>query len=223
MNDTRNGARIHDRRGSAPDRASTALLLIDVINDLEFPGGEALLKHAAPAAENIARLKIRARAAGIPTIYVNDNFGKWRSDFRRLVSYCLRDTCRGAAIVRRLAPDEQDYFVLKPKHSGFYASALHILLEQLETRHLILTGFATDNCVLFTANDAYLRDYRLAIPADCVAAESYSAHQRALEQMEQVLKADLTPSGHIDLSANKLNNVNMLREQYQKQEMYDQT
>jgi len=175
-----------------------------VINDLEFPGGEALLRYAEPAASKIARLKARARAAGIPTIYVNDNFGRWRSDFRRLVSHCLVDKCRGAAIVTQLAPDEQDYFVLKPKHSGFYASALNILLEQLGVRHLILSGF--------TANDAYLRDYRLSIPADCVAAESVQAHARALEQMEQVLKADLTRSDNMDLAGHGSNNAKFLKD-----------
>jgi nicotinamidase-related amidase len=210
-----------DLHGSAPERSSTALLLIDVINDLEFPGGEALFRHAERAAPKIAQLKARARAAGIPAIYVNDNFGKWRSDFRRLVAHCVDQNCRGSAVVAQLIPDEQDYFVLKPKHSGFYASALNILLKHLGVRHLILTGFATDNCVLFTANDAYLRDYRLSIPSDCVAAESTKAHARALEQMEQVLKADLTRSDHMDVGASEAKNVK--RNLDQKQEMHDET
>ena len=80
-----------DLHGNAPDRSPVALLLIDVINDLEFEGGEKLLRHALPAARQIAAIKQRCVDAGIPAIYVNDNFGKWRSDFKKLVSHCLDD------------------------------------------------------------------------------------------------------------------------------------
>lgn len=78
-----------DLHGNAPDRSEIALVLIDVINDLEFEGGEKLFRSAVPVAKNIARLKERAHRAGVPVIYVNDNFGRWRSDFKRIVTHCL--------------------------------------------------------------------------------------------------------------------------------------
>ncbi|HKP37025.1 MAG TPA: isochorismatase family cysteine hydrolase [Pyrinomonadaceae bacterium] len=188
-----------DLHGNAPDNAPIALLLIDVINDLEFEGGEALLQHALPAAQKIAALRDRCHRAGIPTIYVNDNFGKWRSDFKNIIEHCLNDKTRGEKIVELLKPREDDYFVLKPKHSGFFSTTLDLLLEHLGARTLILTGWATDICILFTASDAYIRDYRLMIPADCVASEDAKENERQLEFMERVLKADISASELLEL------------------------
>jgi nicotinamidase-related amidase len=180
--------------GNTPDKADIALLLIDVINDLDFAEADELLKHALPMAERLRELKKRARTAGIPAIYVNDNFGRWRSDFRSLVDHCSRPGAKGRPLVELLAPDEDDYFVLKPKHSGFFSTVLDVLLTYLEAETLIVTGIATNICVLFTANDAYLRDYQLCVPSDCVAANTTEASDVALKQLREILKADTTPS-----------------------------
>ena len=188
-----------DLHGSAPDKSGAALLLIDVINDFEFEEGEELLRLALPVARNITELKKRAKAAGIPSVYVNDNFGKWQSDFKKIVSHC-RNT-RGQALVEMLAPDEDDYFVLKPKHSGFYSTTLHLLLTHLTAKNLILTGIAGNNCVLFTANDAYMRDYKIFVPSDCVVSNTEEENAHALKQMEIVLKADTTLGKELDLGA----------------------
>ncbi|HJU91547.1 MAG TPA: isochorismatase family cysteine hydrolase, partial [Pyrinomonadaceae bacterium] len=179
-----------DLHGSAPDKSKAALLLIDVINDFDFPDGEELLRLAMPVGENIAALKKRAKSAGIPSVYVNDNFGKWQSDFKKIVAHC--SNARGKDFVEMLPPDEEDYFVLKPKHSGFYSTTLHLLLTHLHAENLILTGIAGNNCVLFTANDAYMRDYKIFIPSDCVVSNTEQENRHALKQMETVLKADIT-------------------------------
>ena len=134
------------------------LPLIDVINDLDFPEGDQLLTHALPAAKKIRALKRRARTARVPVIYVNDNFGRWRSNFAAQVAHCLNENCRGLPIAQLLKPDESDYFVLKAKHSGSYCTALELLLSYLGVTSVIIAGFAGNNCVLFTANDAFLRD-----------------------------------------------------------------
>lgn len=147
------------------------------------------------------RLKQRAREAKVPIIYVNDNFGRWRSDFKKIVDRCLHGDVRGRPIAELLVPDEDDYFVLKPKHSGFFSTTLDLLLEYLGVRTLVVAGFAGNNCVLFTANDAYMRDYRLIIPADCIASNTPADNENALQQMQQVLKADIRPSTEIDLAA----------------------
>jgi nicotinamidase-related amidase len=190
-----------DLHGSAPDSARVALLLIDVINDLEFKDGGKLLRLALPTARKIAAFKRRCHATNIPAIYVNDNFGKWRSDFKKLVSHCLNDKTRGKEIVELLKPDPDDYFVLKPKHSGFFSTTLDLLLQHLGVETVIIAGFTADICVLFTANDAYMRDYRLVIPSDCVASLDQADNQRALKFMERVLKADIRESKEIDLQA----------------------
>lgn len=191
-------AKNSDLHGNAPDNASVALLLIDVINDMEFEGGDVLLPHALQAARKIAALKERCRSAGIPAIYVNDNFGKWRSDFKKLISHCLEDKTRGQEIVKLLKPGKDDYFVLKPKHSGFFSTTLDLLLEHLGARTLILVGWATDICILFTAGDAFMRDYHLIIPEDCVASEDAKENQRVLKLMERVQEADIRQSEQVE-------------------------
>jgi nicotinamidase-related amidase len=192
-------ARNRDLHGSVPDQAPAALLLIDVINDLEFESGDALLAQALPMAKRLAALAKRARRAQLPVIYVNDNFGKWRSDFSKLLDHCLHDGVRGQALAELLRPDTDDYFVLKPKHSGFFATTLDALLRYLGVTTVVLTGLTADNCVLFTASDAFLRDYELVVPPDCVASEKSEHTRRALEHMQRVLKARLTPSTDLDV------------------------
>jgi nicotinamidase-related amidase len=188
-----------DLHGNVPDKAEVALLLIDVINDLEFEDGRKLLKYALPMAEKIADLKKRCKRAEIPVIYVNDNFGKWQSDFNKILKHCLDSDVCGKPIAELLKPEEDDYFVLKPKHSGFFSTTLDTLLEYLQAKTLILTGLAANICVLFTANDAYMRDFNLVIPKDCVASNTAEDNEHALKLMEQVLKADITPSTELDI------------------------
>jgi nicotinamidase-related amidase len=187
--------------GNAPDKATAALLLIDVINDLEFPEGDQMLPFALAMAKNLVELKLRAKAANIPAIYVNDNFGRWQSNFNNQVEHCLADDVRGQSLVELLRPEHDDYFVLKPKHSGFYSTSLDILLDYLQVRTVIITGIAGNICVLFTANDAYLRDLRIFVPADCVASNTKEDNDIALAQMAKILKADIRPAAAIDLRA----------------------
>ncbi len=192
-----------DLHGNAPDKSDVALLLIDVINDLEFPEGDQLLRHALPMARQIADLKRRAKGEGVPVVYVNDNFGRWRSDFSAQVGHCLGDGVRGKPVVELLRPDEDDYFVLKPKHSGFFSTTLDTLLEYLGAKAVVLTGMAANICVLFTANDAYMRDLHLAVPSDCVASNTEEENRYALDQMRKVLKADTRPSTELSFDTLK--------------------
>jgi nicotinamidase-related amidase len=189
-----------DLHGSVPEDCAVALLLIDVINDLDFEGSEALVAQSEPMAKRIRELKRRAKAAGVPAIYVNDNFGRWQSDFRRVVEHCLEDGVPGEAMARILAPEDDDYFVLKPKHSAFYETTLDVLLQYLGAKTLILTGVAGNICILFSANDAYMRDFNVIVPADCVASNTEEENQHALEQMQKVLKADIPASTEIDFA-----------------------
>lgn len=161
-------------------------------------------------ARRLAELKARCTAAGIPSIYANDNFGRWRSDFPRLVASCLQPDVRGHELVERLKPDEDDYFILKPRHSAFFQTNLDILLKYLGVHTLIVTGVAGDMCVLFTANDAYIRDFRVIVPADCMASEDEANNRQVSALMQRVLKADTSPSAAIDLHRLSTNATNAL-------------
>ena len=188
-----------DLHGFVPDKSHVVLLLIDVINDLEFPEAEKMIDDAVEMAEHIAELKQRAGKLNIPAIYVNDNFARWQSDFNSVIEHCLYDSVRGEPLAKLLQPGENDYFILKPKHSGFFSTSLEILLQYLEAKTLILTGIAGNICVLFTANDAYMRDFQLFVPSDCICSNTPEENKFALEQMEKILKVDITPSSKLDL------------------------
>lgn len=174
-----------------------ALLLIDVINDLEFPEADQMVDNAVQMARNLLQLKKRAKRAGVPAIYVNDNFGRWKSDFRATIQHCLRKGVRGREVARILTPEKEDYFVLKPKHSGFFSTTLETLLRYLGPSTLILTGIAGNFCVLFTANDAYMRDFNLIVPSDCTVSNTPKENETALGLMRKFLKAKTPPSAEI--------------------------
>jgi nicotinamidase-related amidase len=180
--------------------ARTALVLIDVINHFEFPGGDQLLAHAEPTVKPLLALRRAAHAARAPVIYANDNFGDWHSDSNRILRRCRRRGCPGARFTRSLAPLGRDYFVLKPANSAFYSTTLETMLRALKVRALILAGLSAENCVLFTAHDAYLRGFRLHVPEDCVASEKSADARKALEQMQHTLKANIAPSHSLHFS-----------------------
>lgn len=176
----------------APSR--TVLLLVDFVNPLTFPGAERLAPSALAAARRTAALRRRLTGEGVRTVYANDNYGLWSADFRALWRACAARQDAAGRIARVLRPRSDDFAVLKPRHSAFYATPLEILLKQLACKRLIVTGIAADNCVLFSAMDAYLRGYSLWVPVDCVAAESADARDRALDQVQRVLKARIAPT-----------------------------
>jgi nicotinamidase-related amidase len=187
--------------GSKPRRSRVALLLVDVINAMDFPEGKALARLAAPAAKRIAALKERAKAAGVPVIYANDNYGQWHSDFRATLESAIAPDMPGREISLMLAPEADDYFVLKPKHSAFYGSPLEILLSELGSERVVLAGFAGDICVQFTAQDAFLRDIEIVVPSDCTASETVAANREALAYMREALRVTVVPSAKIDFRA----------------------
>lgn len=186
-----------DLHGSVPDQHHVALLLIDVINPLDFLEGEQLLQRARPMIRPIERLRERAREAGVPVVFVNDNFGRWQSNLQRLIEHCSSEDCLGSELARALAPSHEDYFVLKPKNSGFYGTTLELLLAHLEAKRVIVTGLAADNCVLFTAVDAYMRGYEVVVASDCVASVEREHTEQALQHMQRVLKADVKVADEI--------------------------
>jgi nicotinamidase-related amidase len=182
-------------------RGRTALLIIDMINDMDFASGPEMLGHAHQAADRILALRAEADRLGVPVVYVNDNYGQWHSERSRLVEHCMRQEAPGRELVARLAPREHDYFVIKPMHSGFYATNLPVLLPKLGASRVVLTGIAADICVLFTAADAHMRDYDIWTPRDCVAAVAAERTGWALDIMRQAMSAEVRPTNELGLEA----------------------
>jgi nicotinamidase-related amidase len=194
------------RQGTAdpqqpPAPGHAALLIIDMVNDMAFEGADAMAPAAIAAAQAVARLRAEADALGVPVVYVNDNYGLWHSERSKIVDHCRRRSEAGRRLVEAVGPRESDYFVVKPQVSGFYATNLPVLLPKLGVQRLALTGVAADICVLFTAADAHMRDYRLWAPADAVASCREEHRDWALQIMAKSMAADIRPTTELRLGA----------------------
>jgi nicotinamidase-related amidase len=177
----------------------TALLIVDMISVWDFVDAERLAPGAIAIAPRIAALKRRCARAGVPAIFVNDNRDRWRSEFRELATQASGASDTGASIARQLVPGDDDYAVLKPKHSAFFATPLDLLLRHLRATRLLVTGVATDLCILMSAAEARMRDYEAIVPRDCVAALSPARHARALRMLEETHQVKTTLSARIRL------------------------
>ena len=180
-----------------PSPVPVALLIIDVLTTFDFPDGDAILKGALQLRDSLVKLKVRVREAGIPVLYVNDNFGDWRSEKEVLMGRCME--AKGGDFVRPLLPDSEDYFVLKPMHSAFYMTPLEVLLQHLQVETLILTGMTSNSCLTVTAHDANMRGFEIYIPEDCSCARNAKEHIQALTQLEAMAAADVRPSSLLKL------------------------
>ena len=175
-------------------KSSKALILVDFINPMDWREAKDLAPFALDAARATAVVKAGARRAGVPVIYANDNFGRWRSDFPTLARKLATGSGPGAVMAKLLRPSRGDLTILKPMHSAFYGTPLEILLQQMGVREIVLAGLAADICVQITATDAFLRGFKVRVPADCVASETEIAKTAALEHMARVLKCDVRPA-----------------------------
>jgi len=175
----------------------TALLIVDMINDFDFEGGVDLLRNTQRIVAPLKALRARMAAMGCPVVFCNDNFGQWRSDFRQVVKHCCASDARGHAICRAMRPARDDYFVLKPRHSAFYATPLEALLDDVKAGSLVVTGIAGDGCVLSTASDAHIRKHEVMVPRDCMASISGERNDNAIAYLGESLRLDTRPSTDI--------------------------
>nr|WP_099158929.1 isochorismatase family cysteine hydrolase [Virgibacillus ndiopensis] len=169
----------------------TAVLFIDLINDFNFERSEKLLHHTKEILPHLQRLKAFAKKNNLPIIYVNDHYDLWQSDFKKIIDHCTNEYSH--EVINAIKPDDDDYFFIKPKHSAFFQTPLQSLLTQLKKTHLILTGIAGDICILFSAKDAYMYEYSLHIPENCMASNEKQGNAYALYLMRSVMNANTQP------------------------------
>ncbi len=176
------------------------MLIVDMITDFDFEGGKKLFKNTRPIAARIRELRKRARKAKVPVVYVNDGFGRWAESTTVFVEDVKARSAEAKEIVPEIAPSAGDYLILKPQRSGFYGTSLGNLLLSFGVNRIIVTGVATDICILFTAHDAHMRGFNVAVPSDCTAAETDKFHQDALRLMKRVAEVDTGPSNTISFT-----------------------
>ncbi|CAN5675608.1 cysteine hydrolase [soil metagenome] len=192
---------------SSPRDSDIALLIVDMINDFEFEGGKKLFKNTCSIVEGVRDLKFRARRANVPVIYVNDGLNRWSEDRDMFLETVLAGSAKAKEVVSEIRPMAGDYMIIKPQRSGFYGTSLGSLLLSLNVGRLIITGIATDICVLFTAHDAHMRGYSVSVPSDCAAAEADQFHRQALQLMERVAKIETAASDGISFGEPALPSV----------------
>ncbi|WP_046176589.1 isochorismatase family cysteine hydrolase [Domibacillus indicus] len=169
-----------------------ALLIVDMINDFQFPKGKELAEFTRETIEPILTLKEHFHNKQWPVIYINDHYGLWKADIDLITDYASNEV--SDPIIQEIKPGDEDYFLIKPKHSAFYGTALNTLLEELDVESVVVTGVAGNICVFFTANDAYMREFGVYIPKDALASEEAKFNEYALGMMENVLNADIRPA-----------------------------
>ncbi|MGQ4364149.1 cysteine hydrolase family protein [Streptomyces sp. SAS_272] len=169
--------------------SKTALIVIDMINTYDHPDAELLLPSADSVVPVIAGLLERARHAGVPVVYVNDNFGQWRSHHGELLERALAG--RYARLVEPLVPDEASLFVVKARHSIFFETPLSYLLDQEGIDHVVLCGQVTEQCVLYSALDAHIRHLEVTVPRDAVAHIHADLADAALSMMRRNMGAQV--------------------------------
>lgn len=165
-----------------------ALLIVDMINDFQFPKGQQLANYAKNIIPPIHQLKELCHERHWPVIYINDHYGLWKADIQLIKDHASNST--SASIIKEIEPGEADYFLIKAKHSAFYGTSLQTLLRELDVESVIVTGLAGNICVFFTANDAYMREFDVVVPSDAIASEEKTYNEYALDMMKTVLQAD---------------------------------
>lgn len=173
----------------ACEPATSVLLIIDMISDFRFEDGSLLANQGAAIVPAIVQLRDRLAASGGTVVYVNDTAGTWTMDRTTLLEKAAAPTSKGRTIVEALAPLDDSVMLLKPKHSAFFATPLDLLVQSLHAKTVILTGMTTHMCILFTAIDAYMRDFHIIIPKDAVTAHTEELSQTTLAYCRTTLQS----------------------------------
>jgi nicotinamidase-related amidase len=175
----------------------SALVVIDMLTAYDFEDAETLAESAEKAVPNIAKLVERARDEDVPVIYVNDNYGDWNSSADELVERALEG--ERPDLIEPIKPPDVAKFVIKARHSAFYGTPLEYLLRTEGIDRIVMTGQATEQCILYSALDAYVREIEVAVPRDAVAHIDEELAEASLRMMETNMSADVTPSADCHL------------------------
>jgi nicotinamidase-related amidase len=171
-----------------------ALLVVDMLNRYDHPDADKLKESVRDVVPVIADMIDRARRTDTTVLYVNDNHGDWTAGRHELTAWALEGE---PSLVEPIAPPDDVPFLVKARHSAFYSTQLEYLLHQLEIEEIVLVGQVTEQCVLYTALDAYVRHFRLTVPRDGVAHIHRDLAEAALRMMETNMHTNLVDSGRI--------------------------
>jgi nicotinamidase-related amidase len=175
----------------------SALLVVDMINSYDHPDAEKLTRSVERTLPNMVRVVQRAADEDVLTVYVNDNFGAWTSSREQLVDEAMDGEYR--QLIEPIAPKPETSFVVKARHSTFYETPLEYLLRQEEVERLVFVGQVTEQCILYSALDAYIRHFEVAVPRDAVAHIHEDMAAAALKMMELNMSATICDADELRL------------------------
>jgi nicotinamidase-related amidase len=175
----------------------TALIVIDMINGYEHPDAERLTRSVERVLPNITELVNRAAEQDVPTIYVNDNFGSWNSNRDELLDEVMGGEFRH--LVEPIAPKDDTMFIVKARHSIFYQTPLEYLLREQGIERVVMVGQVTEQCVLYSALDAYIRRFQVVVPRDAVAEIHADLADASLKMMELNMSAEIADADDVEL------------------------
>ena len=194
MDDGHRPSRHRQSEGGGP-----ALIVIDMLNQYKHEDADRLAANVEPAVPAIRVLLDRSRDEDVPIIYVNDNYGDWNTSAEELGRQALEG--RHPELVEPILPPEAASFVIKARHSIFYEKPLEYLLDRTGIDRLVLAGQVTEQCILYSALDAYVRHFEVVVPPDAVAHIHPSLGKAALEMMQRNMSAELTEAAQLRFSS----------------------
>ena len=167
----------------------SALIVVDMLNEYDHEDADVLVESARAALPGMRRLIERAEREGTPVVYVNDNNGDWSAGRPELLARAVAGRARD--VVEPIAPGEGTWFIAKARHSIFYETQLEYLLREQEVERIVLVGQVTEQCILYSALDAYVRHFAVAVPRDAVAGIHRDLADCALRMMERNMRAEI--------------------------------
>jgi nicotinamidase-related amidase len=175
----------------------SALIVVDMLNEYDHEDADVLVESARAALPGMRRLIERAGQEGTPVVYVNDNNGDWSAGRPELLARAVAGRARD--VVEPIAPGEGTWFIAKARHSIFYETQLEYLLREQEVERIVLVGQVTEQCILYSALDAYVRHFAVAVPRDAVAGIHRDLADCALRMMERNMRAEIVDAGDCPL------------------------
>ena len=176
----------------------SALIVVDMLNEYDHEDAAVLVDSVRAALPAMCGLVERARREQTPIVYVNDNYGDWSAGRPEIVQRAIAGRARD--VVEPIVPADGTWFIAKARHSIFYETQLEYLLREQEVDRVVLVGQVTEQCILYSALDAYVRHFDVAVPSDAVAGIHPDLADAALRMMERNMRADVTRAEDVELS-----------------------
>ena len=180
----------------------SALVVVDMLNPYEHEDADRLVDSVRDTLPAMCELVARAREQDVPLVWVNDNHGDWSACRPQVVERALNG--RAPELVEPIAPPEDAGFVVKARHSIFYQTQMEYLLREQGVERIVLVGQVTEQCILYSALDAYVRHFTVAVPCDAVAAIHRDLAGAALRMMERNMRADVAAAADCDLAVHRV-------------------